>query len=166
MNEFIVGLKFPCFSNAQFGDFVTKSILGCFQHLLCASLNLLYCNQEWNMEPIRFLLVLNISLLLCDFNFQGWTLYEVLRYAPEHNWNAYEEALKTHPVLAKMAISGIVYSVGDWIAQVSISRSQGWNRGGISIFWVHMVNNHSHVPTIFAVLWREAPHWVWSSTHV
>lgn len=86
------------------------------------------------MEPIRILLVLNISLLLCDFNFQGWTLYEVLRYAPEHNWNAYEEALKTHPVLAKMAISGIVYSVGDWIAQVSISRSQGWNRGGISIF--------------------------------
>ena len=50
---------------------------------------------------------------------QGWTLYEILRYAPEHNWIAYEEALKTNPVLAKMAISGIVYSIGDWIAQVS-----------------------------------------------
>ncbi|KAG6589208.1 hypothetical protein SDJN03_17773, partial [Cucurbita argyrosperma subsp. sororia] len=47
----------------------------------------------------------------------GWTLYEVLRYAPEHNWIAYEEALKTNPVLAKMMISGIVYFLGDWIAQ-------------------------------------------------
>lgn len=50
---------------------------------------------------------------------QGWTLYEILRYAPEHNWIAYEEALKTNPVLAKMAISGVVYAIGDWIAQVS-----------------------------------------------
>ncbi|KAH1218488.1 Protein SYM1 [Glycine max] len=47
----------------------------------------------------------------------GWTLYEILRYAPQHNWSAYEEALKTNPVLAKMMISGIVYSLGDWIAQ-------------------------------------------------
>lgn len=53
---------------------------------------------------------------------QGWTLYEVLRYAPEHNWTAYEEALKTNPVLAKMMISGIVYFLGDWIAQVSDRR--------------------------------------------
>lgn len=50
---------------------------------------------------------------------QGWTLYEILRYAPEHNWIAYEEALKENPVLAKMMISGIVYSIGDWIAQVT-----------------------------------------------
>ncbi|KAL3632324.1 hypothetical protein CASFOL_025308 [Castilleja foliolosa] len=58
------------------------------------------------------------KLLTIDHDYwQGWTLYEVLRYAPEHNWNAYEEALKTNPVLAKMAISGIVYSLGDWIAQ-------------------------------------------------
>lgn len=52
------------------------------------------------------------------YSFQGWTLYEILRYAPQHNWSAYEEALKTNPVLAKMVISGVVYSVGDWIAQV------------------------------------------------
>lgn len=58
------------------------------------------------------------KLLTIDRDYwQGWTFYEVLRYAPEHNWVAYEEALKTHPVLAKMAISGIVYSLGDWIAQ-------------------------------------------------
>ena len=50
---------------------------------------------------------------------QGWTLYEVLRYAPEHNWIAYEQALKANPVLAKMIISGVVYAIGDWIAQVS-----------------------------------------------
>lgn len=50
--------------------------------------------------------------------FQGWTLYEILRYAPEHNWTAYEDALETNPVLAKMVISGVVYSLGDWIAQV------------------------------------------------
>ncbi|XP_043688871.1 mpv17-like protein [Telopea speciosissima] len=52
----------------------------------------------------------------CDY-WHGWTLYEILRYAPQHNWSAYEEALKENPVLAKMVISGIVYSVGDWIAQ-------------------------------------------------
>ncbi|KAG9149825.1 hypothetical protein Leryth_025887 [Lithospermum erythrorhizon] len=58
------------------------------------------------------------KLLTIDHDYwQGWTLYEVLRYAPEHNWIAYEEALKNNPVLAKMIISGIVYSVGDWIAQ-------------------------------------------------
>ena len=51
---------------------------------------------------------------------QGWTLYEILRYLPEHNWIAYEQALKANPVLAKMAISGVVYSIGDWIAQVSL----------------------------------------------
>uniref|UniRef100_A0A2P2KAQ6 Peroxisomal membrane protein 2 isoform X2 n=1 Tax=Rhizophora mucronata TaxID=61149 RepID=A0A2P2KAQ6_RHIMU len=57
-------------------------------------------------------------LLTIDRDYwHGWTLYEVLRYAPKHNWIAYEEALKTNPVLAKMAISGIVYSIGDWIAQ-------------------------------------------------
>ncbi|KAM1311020.1 hypothetical protein EV1_007624 [Malus domestica] len=47
----------------------------------------------------------------------GWTVYEILWYAPQHNWSAYEEALKANPVLAKMVISGVVYSVGDWIAQ-------------------------------------------------
>ncbi|GMN57141.1 hypothetical protein TIFTF001_026259 [Ficus carica] len=47
----------------------------------------------------------------------GWTLYEVLRYAPAHNWIAYEQALKANPVLAKMMISGVVYAIGDWIAQ-------------------------------------------------
>ncbi|XP_020086239.1 uncharacterized protein LOC109708813 [Ananas comosus] len=58
------------------------------------------------------------KLLTIDRDYwHGWTLYEILRYAPQHNWNAYEEALKTNPVLAKMVISGVVYSVGDWIAQ-------------------------------------------------
>ena len=49
---------------------------------------------------------------------QGWTIFEILRYMPEHNWSAYEEALKANPLLVKMMISGIVYSLGDWIAQV------------------------------------------------
>ncbi|XP_075487179.1 uncharacterized protein LOC142526578 isoform X1 [Primulina tabacum] len=58
------------------------------------------------------------KLLTIDHNYwHGWTLFEILRYAPEHNWSAYEEALKTNPVLAKMFISGVVYSLGDWIAQ-------------------------------------------------
>lgn len=48
----------------------------------------------------------------------GWTLFEVLKYAPLHNWHAYEELLKSNPILAKMMISGIVYSIGDWIGQV------------------------------------------------
>ncbi|XP_042439327.1 uncharacterized protein LOC122024721 [Zingiber officinale] len=58
------------------------------------------------------------KLLTIDSDYwHGWTLYEILRYAPLHNWVAYEQSLKTHPVLAKMLISGIVYSLGDWIAQ-------------------------------------------------
>ncbi|CAL5393349.1 unnamed protein product [Camellia sinensis] len=58
------------------------------------------------------------KLLTIDHDYwQGWTLFEILRYAPQHNWSAYVEALKTNPVLAKMMISGVVYSLGDWIAQ-------------------------------------------------
>ncbi|KAJ7948609.1 Peroxisomal membrane (Mpv17/PMP22) family protein [Quillaja saponaria] len=58
------------------------------------------------------------KLLTIDRDYwHGWTIYEILRYAPQHNWFAYEEALKTNPVLAKMVISGVVYSLGDWIAQ-------------------------------------------------
>ncbi|XP_037491098.1 uncharacterized protein LOC105646975 [Jatropha curcas] len=64
------------------------------------------------------------KLLTIDHDYwHGWTLYEVLRYVPEHNWIAYEQALKTNPVLAKMAISGIVYSIGDWIAQVMLMKA-------------------------------------------
>lgn len=43
--------------------------------------------------------------------------YEILRYATQHNWSAYEAALKTNPVFAKMMICDVVYSLGDWIAQ-------------------------------------------------
>ncbi|XP_044473968.1 uncharacterized protein LOC123202197 [Mangifera indica] len=58
------------------------------------------------------------KLLTIDQDYwHGWTLFEILRYAPQHNWTAYEEALKENPVLAKMVISGVVYSIGDWIAQ-------------------------------------------------
>lgn len=58
------------------------------------------------------------KLLTIDHDYwHGWTLYEILRYAPQHNWSAYEEILKSNPVLAKMVISGVVYSLGDWIAQ-------------------------------------------------
>ncbi|KAL9236390.1 hypothetical protein vseg_011068 [Gypsophila vaccaria] len=58
------------------------------------------------------------KLLTIDHDYwHGWTLFEILRYAPQHNWIAYEETLKTNPVFAKMVISGVVYSVGDWIAQ-------------------------------------------------
>ncbi|XAR56574.1 hypothetical protein NMG60_11037115 [Bertholletia excelsa] len=58
------------------------------------------------------------KLLTIDQDYwHGWTLYEILRYAPQHNWSAYEAALETNPVLAKMVISGVVYSLGDWIAQ-------------------------------------------------
>ncbi|XP_062215258.1 uncharacterized protein LOC133915890 [Phragmites australis] len=57
-------------------------------------------------------------LLTVDHDYwHGWTIFEILRYMPEHNWSAYEEALKDNPVLAKMMISGVVYSLGDWIAQ-------------------------------------------------
>ncbi|CAN6282356.1 unnamed protein product [Urochloa humidicola] len=58
------------------------------------------------------------KLLTVDQDYwHGWTIFEILWYMPEHNWSAYEEALKANPVLAKMMISGVVYSLGDWIAQ-------------------------------------------------
>ncbi|KAL5715320.1 hypothetical protein ACHQM5_017155 [Ranunculus cassubicifolius] len=58
------------------------------------------------------------KLLTIDQDYwHGWTIYEILKYAPLHNWAAYEEALKENPVFAKMVISGVVYSIGDWIAQ-------------------------------------------------
>ncbi|KAL6878531.1 hypothetical protein ACP4OV_012701 [Aristida adscensionis] len=58
------------------------------------------------------------KLLTVDHDYwHGWTIFEILRYMPEHNWSAYEEALRDNPVLAKMMISGVVYSLGDWIAQ-------------------------------------------------
>ena len=52
------------------------------------------------------------KLLTIDYDYwHGWTIYEILRYAPQHNWSAYEEALKENPLLAKMMISGVVYSI-------------------------------------------------------
>ncbi|KAM1544961.1 hypothetical protein ACFX15_044690 [Malus domestica] len=58
------------------------------------------------------------KLLTIDHDYwHGWTLYEILRYVPEHNWIAYEQALIANPVFAKMVISGVVYTLGDWIAQ-------------------------------------------------
>jgi len=65
----------------------------------------------------EFLLLLTLNLF-CDYFVQGWTVFEILKYAPLHNWKAYEEVLKSNPVLAKMMISGVVYSIGDWIGQV------------------------------------------------
>lgn len=59
------------------------------------------------------------KVVTVDHNYwHGWTIFEILKYLPVHNWSAYEDALNNNPVLAKMMISGIVYSVGDWIAQV------------------------------------------------
>ncbi|KAL5582920.1 hypothetical protein UlMin_015362 [Ulmus minor] len=51
------------------------------------------------------------TLQICTFLFSflfcfGWTLYEILRY---------EALKKKNPILAKMVISGVVYSLGDWI---------------------------------------------------
>lgn len=58
------------------------------------------------------------KILTVDHDYwHGWTVIEILRYAPLHNWSAYEDALKNNPILAKMMISGVVYSIGDWIAQ-------------------------------------------------
>lgn len=48
---------------------------------------------------------------------RGWTVFEILRSLPRDNWHAYEAMLSTNPVLAKMTISGIVYTLGDWSAQ-------------------------------------------------
>ncbi|CAM6067730.1 unnamed protein product [Sphagnum tenellum] len=58
------------------------------------------------------------KLVTVDHDYwHGWTIMEILKYAPLHNWNAYEEVLKSNPVIAKMMISGVVYSIGDWIGQ-------------------------------------------------
>ncbi|KMZ56058.1 Peroxisomal membrane 22 kDa (Mpv17/PMP22) family protein [Zostera marina] len=89
------------------------------------------------------------KLLTIDQDYwHGWTLFEILRYAPQHNWIAYEDALKKNPVLAKMMISGVVYSVGDWIAQcfegkplLEFDRSRLF-RSGIVGFTLHGSLSH------------------------
>lgn len=90
-----------------------------------------------------------IKILTVDHDYwHGWTVFEILRYAPLHNWSAYEEALKTNPVLAKMMISGIVYAIGDWIAQccegrpiLDISRKR-MIRSGLVGFCLHGSLSH------------------------
>lgn len=49
---------------------------------------------------------------------QGWTVGEILRNVPGHNWVAYNAELASNPVLAKMCISGVVYTLGDYSAQM------------------------------------------------
>ncbi|XP_021758533.1 PXMP2/4 family protein 4-like [Chenopodium quinoa] len=75
------------------------------------------CHIHWTIYREKIVESKNLWLTTFVFCFQGWTIFEILRYAPQHNWSAYEEILKTNPVLAKMVISGVVYSIGDWIAQ-------------------------------------------------
>ncbi|KAH8969730.1 hypothetical protein BDL97_02G048900 [Sphagnum fallax] len=66
------------------------------------------------------------KLVTVDHDYwHGWTIMEILKYAPLHNWNAYEEVLKSNPVIAKMMISGVVYSIGDWIGQF-LFPFKGW----------------------------------------
>uniref|UniRef100_A0A0E0BPH2 Uncharacterized protein n=1 Tax=Oryza glumipatula TaxID=40148 RepID=A0A0E0BPH2_9ORYZ len=82
-------------------------------------------NQTHAPHPADRMIVLGAStyaltkLLTIDQDYwHGWTIFEILRYMPEHNWSVYEEALKINPVLAKMMVSGVVCSLGNWIAQV------------------------------------------------
>lgn len=74
------------------------------------------CLDVWKLSIKRY--IRSMWFILFTFWFQGWTVYEILRYAPLHNWNAYEEILKTNPLFVKMVISGVVYSLGDLVAQV------------------------------------------------
>ena len=73
-------------------------------------------------------------------------MFEILKYAPLHNWSAYEGALQNNPVLAKMMISGIVYSIGDWFAQVKAER--GYIERSLSL----IVAKKPNVPLALAVL--------------
>uniref|UniRef100_M8CKV0 Uncharacterized protein n=1 Tax=Aegilops tauschii TaxID=37682 RepID=M8CKV0_AEGTA len=79
------------------------------------------------------------ALPMSGWKMSGWTIFEILRYMSEHNWSAYEEALKANPVLAKMMISGVVYSLGDWIAQMRV-----WDGGGSNfeavVYWAYNVD--------------------------
>jgi protein Mpv17 len=47
----------------------------------------------------------------------GWSYFEILRRVPVDNWHGYQQMLQTNPVFAKMCISGVVYTLGDWSAQ-------------------------------------------------
>ncbi|KAK3199116.1 hypothetical protein Dsin_022531 [Dipteronia sinensis] len=81
----------------------------------------------------------------------GWTIYEILRYAPQHNWSAYEEAVKTNPVLAKMMTSGVVYSLGDGLHRsFFLSIFQDW--------WV-VPAKVVFDQTIWAALWNRWRLW-------
>lgn len=81
---------------------------------------------------------------------QGWTMFEILKYAPLHNWKAYELLLQSNPILAKMMISGVVYSIGDWIGQcvegkpvLEFDRSR-LLRSGLVGFCLHGMLSHHY----------------------
>ncbi|KAK4255471.1 hypothetical protein QN277_008470 [Acacia crassicarpa] len=99
------------------------------------------------------------KLLTIDHDYwHGWTFYEILRYAPEHNWIAYEQALQQNPVLSKMAISGIVYSIGDWIAQCYEGKSlfefdrTRLFRSGLAGFTLHGSLSHYYYQLLEVIL--------------
>ncbi|CAM9574004.1 unnamed protein product, partial [Hapterophycus canaliculatus] len=48
---------------------------------------------------------------------RGWTAGEVIRRVPLDNWEGYSSSLRDNPVLVKACTSGIVYTMGDWVAQ-------------------------------------------------
>ncbi|KAG8466716.1 hypothetical protein KFE25_008095 [Diacronema lutheri] len=49
---------------------------------------------------------------------RGWTAFEVMQRLLPDNWNEYETALKSDPVLTKTTINTVIYTLADWLAQV------------------------------------------------
>jgi hypothetical protein len=65
--------------------------------------------------------LVNLNTRVCVSDVQGWSYFEILRRVPVDNWHGYQQMLQTNPVFAKMCISGVVYTLGDWSAQVSFT---------------------------------------------
>jgi len=49
---------------------------------------------------------------------RGWTAWEVMQRMLPDNWNEYEMALQTSPVVTKTAINTCIYVIADWLAQI------------------------------------------------
>ncbi|TXG67087.1 hypothetical protein EZV62_008362 [Acer yangbiense] len=106
------------------------------------------------------------KLLTIDQDYwQGWTIFEILRYAPQHNWIVYEEALKTNPVLAKMMISGgirlHIHYVSFPGASDSILVSGMFVQAGWKLWpFAHLVT-YGLIPLEQRLLWVDSVELIW-----
>ncbi|XP_062009924.1 uncharacterized protein LOC133726396 isoform X4 [Rosa rugosa] len=103
--SFVAIWKPVCVFNIIPDQFQTEGIVG-----ICCKWSI-NTNYIWKSQSLIYQRgLINASGDVGQF-IEGWTLYEILKYVPEHNWIVYEQALQANPVLAKMVISQVAIQV-------------------------------------------------------